>query len=293
MRESGITEEEADDDEVIRLLAEWNGNIKDAVLNGEKGRAWKKATLPIPRAEVLATLKTGKFVSIVPSVQSTHPHTQSCTRSPSILPISPTHSPTYPNSKKVWAGYDKVGRAICYYRVKLHDPKKFQPLDSVKAVVYLYEEVMAQGKLKGAQEICVVIDRTDAKASNMDIEVRKDVGGWMDWEDGDLTSLSNHSFLLLPPTHLPTYTHHTVHEAPVHHAQGRIPGPGRALPRPGRQLRLPQDLGKPGTSSASFPTHPPTHPAWPYTTIAYQTPSYNVFNHLPTYPPTHAGLRLY
>jgi hypothetical protein len=102
------------------------------VLNGEKGRAWKKANLPILRAEVMPTLKTGKFV---------------------------------------FAGYDKVGRAICYYRVKLHDPKKFTALESVRAVVYNYEQMLAQGKLRGAGEICVVIDRTDAKSSNMDIEV--------------------------------------------------------------------------------------------------------------------------
>ena len=118
--------------QAIRLLAEWNGNIKDAVLNGEKGRAWKKANLLISCAEVMPTLKTGKFV---------------------------------------FAGYDKVGRAICYYRVKLHDPKKFTALESVKAVVYNYEQMLAAGKLRGAGEICVVIDRTDAKSSNMDIEV--------------------------------------------------------------------------------------------------------------------------
>jgi len=118
---------------VIRLLAEWNGNVKDAVLNGEKGRAWRKENLPIPRAEVLPTLKTGKFV---------------------------------------FAGYDKVGRAICYYRVKFHNPRQFAPLQSVKAVVYLYEEMRAEGRLRGAEEICVVVDRTDAKSANMDIEVR-------------------------------------------------------------------------------------------------------------------------
>ena len=111
------------------------------MLNGEKGREWKEANLPISRAEVMPTLKTGKFV---------------------------------------FAGYDKVGRAICYYRVKLHDPKNFTALESVRAVVYNYEQMLAEGKLRGAGEICVVVDRTGAKSSNMDIEVRKacwDCGG--------------------------------------------------------------------------------------------------------------------
>ena len=110
------------------------------MLNGEKGREWKKANLPISRAEVMPTLKTGKFV---------------------------------------FAGYDKVGRAVCYYRVKLHDPKKFTALESVRAVVYNYEQILAEGKLRGAGEICVVVDRTDAKSSNMDIEVREAF-----WEGG-------------------------------------------------------------------------------------------------------------
>jgi len=130
-------------EQAIRLLAEWNGNIKDAVLNGEKGREWKKANLPISRSEVMPTLKTGKFV---------------------------------------FAGYDKVGRAVCYYRVKLHDPKKFTALESVRAVVYNYEQMLAEGKLRGAGEICVVVDRTDAKSSNMDIEVREAC-----WECGGVT----------------------------------------------------------------------------------------------------------
>jgi len=51
-------------------------------------------------------------------------------------------------------------------QVKLHDPRAFTPEESLKAVVYLYQTLLAETNPE-TDEMCVIIDRTDAKSSNM------------------------------------------------------------------------------------------------------------------------------
>lgn len=50
--------------------------------------------------------------------------------------------------------------------MKLHDPKAFTPEESLKTVIYLYQQLLAETPPE-TDELCVVIDRTDAKSSNM------------------------------------------------------------------------------------------------------------------------------
>lgn len=61
--------------------------------------------------------------------------------------------------------------------MKLHDPKAFQPEETLRAVIYSYQTMLAEAK-PDTDELCVIIDRTDAKSSNM---VR--VGGFL-WVGG-------------------------------------------------------------------------------------------------------------
>jgi hypothetical protein len=52
-------------------------------------------------------------------------------------------------------------------QVKLHDPKVFSPEESLKTVVHLYQQLLSGPNKPDTDELCVVIDRTDAKSSNM------------------------------------------------------------------------------------------------------------------------------
>lgn len=133
LRAKGATPEEYSDDDLVRFLAETNGDVRQWESKGHLAKEFRATQLPIPRADVLRSLKTGKFV---------------------------------------WIGHDKVGRAVCYYRVKLHNPKAFTPEETLRHVIYEYEEMMARDKPQ-TDEVCVVIDRTDAKSSNMDIDFLK------------------------------------------------------------------------------------------------------------------------
>ena len=122
------------DDEIIRLLAEWNGSFDEAASKITPMKEFRKTYLPIPRSEVLPSMRTGKFV---------------------------------------FHGHDRVGRPVVYYRVKLHQPKNFTPEQTLRHVIYEYEYLLAHGGATVTDEICVVIDRSDAKTSNMDIEFLK------------------------------------------------------------------------------------------------------------------------
>lgn len=65
-------------------------------------------------------------------------------------------------------------------QVKLHDPKAFSPEETLKTVVYLYQKQLAEQK-PDSDELCVIIDRTDAKSSNM-VRARGPLGGEMEEE---------------------------------------------------------------------------------------------------------------
>lgn len=83
------TTEEEDDDDAIRYLAEWGGDVGKAVAHCRETQEWRRTALPIPRSEeVLRTVQTHKLLFL---------------------------------------GFDRVGRPVCYYRTRLHDPKAFTP----------------------------------------------------------------------------------------------------------------------------------------------------------------------
>lgn len=82
------TEEEKEDD-AIRYLAEWGGDVAKAVAYFHETQEWRRTALPIPRSEeVLRTIRTQKLLFL---------------------------------------GFDRVGRPVCYYRTRLHDPRAFTP----------------------------------------------------------------------------------------------------------------------------------------------------------------------
>lgn len=76
------------EDDIIRYLAEVAGDVNKAVAHHLDTLAWRQATFPIPRADVLPTIRTGKLLFL---------------------------------------GFDRVGRPVCYYRTSKHDPKAFTP----------------------------------------------------------------------------------------------------------------------------------------------------------------------
>ncbi len=76
------------DDDIVRILAEWAGDIDLAVAKHREAQAWRRSYFPIPRSDVLRTLQTQKII---------------------------------------FHGFDRVGRPVCYYRTRLHDPKAFTP----------------------------------------------------------------------------------------------------------------------------------------------------------------------
>jgi hypothetical protein len=83
------------DDDIIRLLAEWGGDVDIAVGKHREAQAWRAAHFPILRSEVLPTIKTGKLI---------------------------------------FHGFDRVGRPVCYYRTRMHDPKAFAPEETGTSV---------------------------------------------------------------------------------------------------------------------------------------------------------------
>lgn len=132
------------DDDIIRLLAECAGDVNLALGQLQEAQEWRRSYFPIPRSEVLRTIQTHKII---------------------------------------FHGFDRAGRPVCYYRTRLHDPRVFTPEETVRAVVYLYEELQALARRPGfagvKDEVCVVVDRTDGKPSNFDVEVRSCCVVWM------------------------------------------------------------------------------------------------------------------
>lgn len=78
-----------EDDDAIRYLAEWGGDVAKAVAHCRETQAWRRTALIVPRTEeVMRTVRTHKLLFL---------------------------------------GFDRVGRPVCYYRTRLHDPKAFTP----------------------------------------------------------------------------------------------------------------------------------------------------------------------
>ena len=189
-----------------------SGVIKDAVLKGREGRAWLQANTPVPRSVVLPSLKTGPWVWLLGRRERSILCADGVGLPPLVyvaLHIDILTCTRYTTTGKfVMLGHDKVGRSICYYRVrlgllachsirikseptlppppfiitlttnhpppsphiytqvKLHDPKAFQPEETLRAVIYNYQTMLAEAR-PDTDELCVIIDRTDAKSSNM------------------------------------------------------------------------------------------------------------------------------
>lgn len=107
--------------------------IKDAVLKGREGRAWLQANTPVPRSVVLPSLKTGRWVGGFWFGGKG----RSCADGVGLPPLVyvALHIYTYLTGKFVMLGHDKVGRSICYYRVRQHLQCNPYIIKSVSSVI--------------------------------------------------------------------------------------------------------------------------------------------------------------
>jgi hypothetical protein len=125
------------DEECVRLLAEWWPNVDQCAAKYQAAQDWHASTFPIPRNLVVPTLRTGKFI---------------------------VH------------GFDRVGRPVAYFRTSLHDPSKFAPEVTVRAILFTLDACMkraSQDPRFNMDEVTTVVDRTNASMKNTDVEFIK------------------------------------------------------------------------------------------------------------------------
>ena len=129
-----------DPEELLRVLAEWEGNVDLAEKKYRETQEWRRTHLPIKTEAIRAGLATSKC----------------CIH-----------------------GFDRQGRPVAYFRTALHDPKQFTPQETVDMVIHETEKLFDKIKAKtdpayaNVQEVMVMVDRTDATMKNTDVEFLK------------------------------------------------------------------------------------------------------------------------